>query len=91
MLDPKLLNTFRSRIANPIYWRRTYRILRSYHRSVLATPDGAGALVDHLSGALQVPLTPSQRANAVHWLVSQRIDPQNPMHQIKMWNIVNGV
>lgn len=90
MLDPRLLHTFRGRIVNPMYWRRTYGILRSYNRYHLATPDGAGALVDHLCGALNVPLTPSQRAGAVNWLVAQRIDPHNRWHQMRMWSVVNG-
>lgn len=91
MLDPRLLNTFRSRIANPVYWRRTHRILRSYSRHHLATPDGAGALVDHLCSALNVRLTPAQRTHAVNWIVSQRIDPQHPWHQMRMWSVVSGV
>lgn len=91
MLDPRLLNTFRSRIANPMYWRRTHRILRSYSRADLANPGGAGALVDHLCGALNTPISAGQRANAVNWIVSQRIDPQHPMHQMRMWGVVNGM
>lgn len=91
MLDPRLLDTFRGRIANPLYWRRAYGVLRCYHRFDLATPEGAGALVDHMSGALNVPITPVQRANAVNWLVAQRIDPQNRMHQMRMWSVVNGM
>ncbi|QSO46081.1 hypothetical protein [Alicyclobacillus mengziensis] len=91
MLDPRLLDTFRGRIANPLYWRRTYRILRGYNRYDLATPDGAGALVDEMSGALGVCLTPAQRAGAINWLVAQRIDPQNRWHQMRMWSVVNGV
>ncbi|QQE81018.1 hypothetical protein [Alicyclobacillus sp. SO9] len=91
MLDPRLLDTFRGRIANPMYWRRTYTILRGYSRYDLATPDGVGAMVDHLSGALNVRLTPAQRAHAVKWLVGQRIDPQNRWHQMRMWSMVNGM
>lgn len=90
MLDPYLLNTFRRRIANPRYWRATHRILRSYSRYDLANPAGAGAMVDHLCGALNVRLTPAQRANAVRWLTAQRIDPANRWHQMRMWGIVNG-
>lgn len=90
MLDPRLLHTFRARIVNPLYWRRTHRILRSYNRYDLATSDGAGAMVDHLSGALNVPLSPAQRAHAINWVVSQRIDPQHPWHQMRMWNVVHG-
>lgn len=90
MLDPRLLNVFRGRIANPMYWRRTHRVLRSYNRYHLATPDGAGAMVDHLCGELNVPITSAQRANAVNWIVSQRIDPQHPWHQMRMWRVVNG-
>lgn len=78
MLDQRLLNTFRGWIANPMYWRRTHRILRSYSRYDLAAPDGAGAMVDHLCGALNVPITPAQRAHEANWIVSQRIDPQHP-------------
>lgn len=91
MLDPRLLNTFRARICNPVYWRRTYRILRCYNRYDLASPDGAGAMVDHLSGALNVRMTPAQRAGAVNWIVGQRIDPQNRWHQMRMWGVVNGM
>lgn len=91
MLDPRLLDTFRGRIANPLYWRRTYGILRSYHRYDLATAEGAGALVDHMCGALCVRISPAQRAGAVNWLVAQRIDPQNRWHQMRMWGIVNGM
>lgn len=91
MLDPRLMNTFRGRIANPMYWRRTYRILRCYNRYDLATHEGAGALVDHLSGGLGVPLTAAQRTGAVNWLVAQRIDPQNRWHQMRMWSVVNGM
>lgn len=91
MLDPRLLNTFRSRLANPLYWRRTHAILHGCDRHLLATPDGAAALVDHLCGALNVPLTPAERAGAVNWLVAQRIDPRNPFHQMRMWSVVNGM
>ncbi|MFD1676754.1 hypothetical protein [Alicyclobacillus fodiniaquatilis] len=91
MLDPNLLHTFRSRIRNPIHWRNTHRILHSYSRRDLATPHGAGALVDQMCGALNVPLTPGQRAGAVNWLVAQRIDPHHPLHQMRMWRIVRGM
>lgn len=91
MLEPRLLDTFRGRIANPLYWRRAYGVLRSYNRYDLATPAGAGALVDHMCTVLNVPLTPAQRAGAVNWLVAQRIDPQNRWHQMRMWSFVNGV
>lgn len=85
------MDTFRRKIANPVHWRRTYRILRCYSRYDLAGPAGAGALVDEMSGALGVPLTPAQRAGAVNWLVAQRIDPQNRWHQMRMWSVVNGI
>ena len=90
MLDPRLLNTFRGRIANPFYWRRTHRILLSYSRYELASPDGAEAMVDQMCGALNVQITPAQRAHAANWIASQRIDPQHPWHQMRMWGVVNG-
>lgn len=91
MLDPRLVDTFRGRIANPRYWRRTYAILHSYSRYDLATGEGASALVDQMCGALNVRLTPAQRTGAINWLVAQRIDPQNRWHQMRMWSFVNGM
>jgi hypothetical protein len=38
-LDPYMLNTFRRRIANPMYWRRTHGILQPYNRYQLSTPE----------------------------------------------------
>lgn len=89
-LDPRLLGTFRSRIANPLYWRRAHQCLRCYSREALATPDGCAALVDHMSTVLNVPLSPAQRAGATNWLYAQRIDPRHPWHQARMWSVVNG-
>lgn len=91
VLDSQLIGTFRGRIANPLYWRRVHGILRCYPREALATPEGCGALVDHMCSALGVSLTPAQRANAINWLVAQRIDPQHPRHQARMWSVVNGI
>lgn len=90
MIDPRLIGTFRARIANPLYWRRAHRCLRCYNRDALATPDGCAALVDHMSGVMGVSLTPAQRAGAVQWLHSQRIDPRHPWHQARMWGVVHG-
>lgn len=90
-LDPVLLHSFRRRIANPKYWRRTASILCACRREQLLTHEGAGALVGQLSGALGVPLTASQYANACNWLVSQRIDPRNPAHQARLWGVVRGM
>ncbi|MCL6452435.1 MAG: hypothetical protein K6T78_02275 [Alicyclobacillus sp.] len=89
-LDPRLLDVFRAKIANPMNWRRVHHCLMSYSQWDLANPDGAGALVDNLSGVLGVPLTPAQRAGAVNWIVGQRINPRNPLHQMRMWSVVNG-
>ncbi|GLG02326.1 hypothetical protein Alches_23670 [Alicyclobacillus hesperidum subsp. aegles] len=90
-LHPRLLPIFRSKIANPLNWRRVHRVLMSYRREDLANPAGAGALVDHLSTVLAVPITPAERAGAVNWLMAQRIDPRNPLHQMRMWNVVYGM
>lgn len=90
-LDPNLVQIFRGKIANPMHWRRVHRCLMSYSRWDLAHPDGAGAMVDHLSGTLGVPITPTQRAGAVNWIVGQRIDPRNRWHQMRMWSVVNGI
>ncbi|MCY0869621.1 MAG: hypothetical protein OWT27_03410 [Firmicutes bacterium] len=89
-LDPALLHTFRQRIAHPVYWRRTYAALRQCNRSGLGCPEGCAALVDHLSGALNVPLTPAQRAGAVAWLHRQRINPNHPGDVARMWSVVQG-
>ncbi|WP_284199798.1 hypothetical protein [Alicyclobacillus sacchari] len=48
-------------------------------------------MVDHLATVLAVPLTPAERVGAVNWLVAQRIDPRNPLHQMRMWNVVYGM
>lgn len=87
-LDPALLHTFRRRIAQPVYWRRTYAALHQCHREALRCPEGCAALVDHLSGALNVPLTPTQRAGAIAWLHQQRIDPHHPGDVARMWSVV---
>lgn len=89
-LDPRLVGAFRARIANPLYWRRAHACLHGCSREMLATPDGCAAFVDHMSGAMGVPMTPAQRMGAASWLYSQRIDPRNPWHQARMWNVVNG-
>jgi len=73
-----------------MYWRRTHRILRCYSQADLATPEGAAGLVDHMSYALNVPITPAERDGAVQWLVAQRINPHSPAHQMRMWQYVYG-
>ncbi|MCI0184520.1 hypothetical protein [Sulfoacidibacillus ferrooxidans] len=90
-LDPRLVDAFRARIANPLYWRRAHHCLRNNcSRELLSTPDGCAAFVDHMSSVMNVSISPTQRANAVNWLYAQRIDPRHPWHQSRMWSMVHG-
>ena len=89
-LDPYLMNVFRSRICNPACFRRVYGVLRSFRYEHLRDPDGAGAMVDQLSAVMGVPVTAEQRANAVGWLMQCGVDPANPYHQRRMWELIKG-
>jgi len=89
-LDGGMLNLFRRKIMNPIYWNRAYTILHSYNGAQLRNPYYVGEMVDRMAYAMGVAVTPAQRAHAISWVCSQGLDPANPWDRMRVWRMVRG-
>lgn len=90
-LDPYLFGVFRSKMSNPACMWQVYQHLKGYSFDDLRNPERAGVMVDRLSTMLGVPVTAEQRASAVNWLCCCGVDPANPVHQRRMWNLIIGI
>ncbi|MCY0875826.1 MAG: hypothetical protein OWT28_06110 [Firmicutes bacterium] len=76
-MNEQLLQLFRGRIRNPRAWRTIYRAVHSYSPAALQNPFAVGELVDWIAAYLHIRITARERAAAIRWIVSQRLNPHN--------------
>lgn len=81
------LNTFRSRMANPLHWRKANRILVRYTQDDLQNLDRTKHLISTLASEFDVPLTPRETEDAAKWLVAREIDPQSKKDRLRVWKM----
>ncbi|MDB5084592.1 MAG: serine/threonine protein kinase [Bacilli bacterium] len=90
MPDPHLMGMFRRHLRNPRYWGRIRGILHSYDYHALQDPYAVGTMIDQLCGCCGMGITPGQRAEAVQFVVAQRVDPRLWSHRARMWRTLHS-
>lgn len=89
-LDSRLMGTFRRRMMDPRCFHKVCGILRAQKYEDLKCYHGCCSMIDRLSECMGVPVSPAERENAAQWLMGCGVDPQNPYHRRRMWNMVWG-
>lgn len=88
--DEELLRAFRKKIKNPLNWRKTSKIIRSYDQKQLQNYEAVKDMITRLSSELQIALTPKQRASLTKWILSEKINPESPEDQKRMRDMILG-
>lgn len=89
-IDPRLMQTFRSKMKHPKHFHNVCRILFRQRRQDLKHYGKCCSMIDELSQCLNVPVSPKQRDQHAEWLMNCSVDPQNKNHRRDMWQMVSG-
>jgi hypothetical protein len=89
-IDPRLKGRFAYKMMNPVYYRRTRAILKSYNYTALQDPYAVGTMIDSLCMACGDTITPAQRASAIRSVIAQKCNPLFASHRARMRGLIFG-
>jgi hypothetical protein len=87
MLPNALRDKIRQAIRQPGQKDKLARLLRGVTKSDLQQASKVRTLVEQLGRDLRIHLTATEVATLTTYFISLRIDPNNPLHLIKLWSI----
>lgn len=87
MLPTALRDKIRQAIRQPGQKEKLARLLRGVTKADLQQPSKVRILIEQLGRDVCVHLTATEIATLTTYFISLRIDPNNPLHLIKLWTI----
>jgi hypothetical protein len=87
MLPTPLRDKVRLAIRKPGNREKLVRLLRGVSKVELQQASKVRILLEKVGKELQVHFTPTELATLTNYFVSLRIDPNNPLHLIKLWTV----
>lgn len=85
--DPAQVDRIKLKMKNPETKERVKMILQGVNKHDLQDRVKVRRFVSMLTKALGEKLTDSQADQLVHFVISQKIDPNNTFHLIKLWGM----
>jgi uncharacterized protein YpuA (DUF1002 family) len=86
-IDPLWVKRAKEKLKNKAAKERVKGILEDVTARDLQDKATVSRLVSRTSKALGEQLTDDQSSAITHFVLTQNIDPANPLHKIKLWNM----
>lgn len=86
-LDPGLVERVKTKMKNPETKERVKMILNGVTKKDLQDRVKVRKFVSLLTKALGEKVTEAQAEQMVNFVISQKIDPNNTFHLIKLWGM----
>lgn len=85
--DPAQIERIKMKLKNPIMKERVKEILKGVTKHDLQDRAKVRRFVDTLARLLGESMTPQQKEHLIGFVISQKIDPNNTFHLIKLWGM----
>lgn len=86
-ISDELVYRIKQKLKNPLVKDRMKRLLEGVTKYDLQDRIKIRQLIAQSCKILNERLTAQQTENIVQFVISQKIDPQNTFHLIKLWNM----
>jgi Stage VI sporulation protein F len=86
-IDPVWVERVKIKMKNKQTKERVKLLVHDVTAEDLQNRAEAARLLTRVSNALGEKLTAAQAETIVDFVISQHIDPNNPLHKIKLWNM----
>lgn len=86
-IDPALIERVKFKLRNPVIKERLIMLLQSVTKADLQNRMKVTQLIGIASGVLGENLTGFQANQILEFILSQKIDPSNTFHLIKLWSM----
>jgi predicted transcriptional regulator len=86
-IDPLWVKRAKEKIKNKTTKERVREIFHDITAEDLQNKAIVSRLLSHVSKALGEQMTDAQCSALLNFVISQNIDPANPLHKIRLWNM----
>lgn len=86
-IKPELVERIKFKMKNPVTRDKIKRLIEGLNKYDLQDRLKVARLVEAAAKILNEPLTHVQEEQIVNFILSQKIDPQNTLHLIKLWSM----
>lgn len=86
-ISDELVYRIKQKMKNPVLKDRMKRLLEGVTKYDLQDQAKVRHLVNQACAILHESLTRQQKEAIVHFVIMQKIDPQNTFHLIRLWNM----
>lgn len=86
-VDPAFVERVKLKMKNPKTKERVKAMLKTVTKQDLQNSAKVRHFVQTMANEFGERLTPQQTDNMVAFVISQKIDPNNSFHRIKLWSM----
>ncbi|MNP36628.1 hypothetical protein D3C76_1300310 [compost metagenome] len=86
-ISPQLVERIKLKMKNPTTKERVKKFIEGVTKQDLQNGSKVQRLVKSTAGLLNEKFTPVEEEQIVRFIISQRIDPNNTFHLIKLWGM----
>ncbi|SMF87918.1 Stage VI sporulation protein F [Paenibacillus uliginis N3/975] len=86
-ISPQLVERIKLKMKNPAYKERIKNLVQGLSKADLQNSAKVHQMVRTITGILNERLSPAHEQQIVQFVLSQRIDPNNTFHLIKLWGM----
>lgn len=86
-IDRELVERVKLKMKNPLFKERVKAILDGVTKADLQDRGKVSKLLSQVSRALGEKLTERQAKQMIHFVIAQKIDPNNTFHLLKLWSM----
>ncbi|MDO7905235.1 stage VI sporulation protein F [Paenibacillus sp. JX-17] len=86
-ISPELVERIKAKMKNPAAKERVKKLLEGVTKADLQNTGKVQRLVKSACTILNERLSPAQEQQIVTFVISQRIDPNNTFHLLKLWGM----
>lgn len=86
-IDPQLVHAVKQRLKDPVLRETVKNMLQGITKEHLQDPATIQHLIHSISAVIGIPVSQQQTVNITHFVIDQKIDPNNMFHLIKLWSM----
>ncbi len=86
-ISPQLVERIKLKMKNPTTKERVKDLIDGVTKQDLQSGPKVQKLVKTTASLVKEKLTPAEEEQIVRFIISQRIDPNNTFHLIKLWSM----
>lgn len=86
-ISPQLVERIKLKMKNTATKERVKQLLDGLNKQDLQDSAKVQRLVKSIGSTLHEKLTPTEEGQIIKFVLSQRIDPNNTFHLIKLWGM----